>query len=94
MQFAWDDPPVVNCRAGKSYPAADHLINLVSDNVGGVKLFSSTLQHALKEERHFALAEKVPFQSKARIGPTHPSLRSQLRSRESAQMRAGLDHPA
>jgi hypothetical protein len=31
----------------------------VSDNVGGVKLFSSTLQHALVEERHFALVEAV-----------------------------------
>jgi hypothetical protein len=29
----------------------------VSDNVGGVKRFSSTLQHALVEERHFALDE-------------------------------------
>src|SRR5690242_11867867 len=28
-----------------------------SDNVGGVKQFSSTLQHALEEERHFALVE-------------------------------------
>jgi hypothetical protein len=61
------------------------MINRVSDNVGGVKLFSSTtLQHALKEERHFALVEKVPAPTKARIvivsgqelGPTHPSLRS------------------
>jgi hypothetical protein len=34
----------------------------ISDNVGGVKHFSSTLQHALNEERHFALAEEVPFQ--------------------------------
>jgi hypothetical protein len=34
----------------------------VSDNVGGVKFFLSTQQHALNEERHFALAEEVPFQ--------------------------------
>jgi hypothetical protein len=27
----------------------------ISNNVGGVKGFSSTLQHALEEERHFAL---------------------------------------
>src|ERR1039458_6931326 len=33
----------------------------VSDNVGCVKQFSSTLQHALVEERHFALAEAVAF---------------------------------
>jgi hypothetical protein len=34
----------------------------VSDNVGGVKQFSSTLQHGLEEERHFALVEEVLFQ--------------------------------
>src|SRR5712692_6106981 len=33
----------------------------VSDNVGGVKHFSSTLQHALREERHFALMDGVAF---------------------------------
>jgi hypothetical protein len=33
------------------------VINRVSDNVGGVKQFSSTLPHALGEERHFALEE-------------------------------------
>src|SRR5579859_1294390 len=31
--------------------------NAISNNVGGVKHFSSTLQHALVEERHFALVE-------------------------------------
>ena len=31
--------------------------NRLSDNVGGVKQFSVTLQHALVEERHFALDE-------------------------------------
>jgi len=58
--------------------------NPLSDNVGGVKYFSSTLQYALRKERHFALLEKVPYPTKARIvivsgqelGPTHPSLRS------------------
>jgi hypothetical protein len=30
----------------------------VSDNVGGVKRFLSTLSHALGEERHFALLEE------------------------------------
>lgn len=59
-------------------------INPFSDNVGCVKHFSNTLLHALEEERHFALSEKVPCPTKARIvivlgqelGPTHPSLRS------------------
>jgi hypothetical protein len=36
-------------------------LNRLSDNVGGVKQFSSTLQHALVEERHFALVEAVAF---------------------------------
>ena len=31
----------------------------VSYNVGGVKYFSSIPQHALGEERHFVLVEKV-----------------------------------
>ena len=35
--------------------------NRLSDNVGGVKQFSSTPQHALVEERHFALVEAVAF---------------------------------
>jgi hypothetical protein len=43
------------------------MINRLSDNVGGVKRFSSTLRHALREERHFALVEKVPHPTKARI---------------------------
>jgi hypothetical protein len=34
----------------------------ISNNVGSVKHFSSTLQHALGEERHFALVEEVPIQ--------------------------------
>jgi len=34
----------------------------VSDNVGGVKPFSATLPRALEQERHFAVAEEVPFQ--------------------------------
>ena len=36
-------------------------INRVSDNVGSVKWFSSTLQHALEEERHFALVDGLLF---------------------------------
>ncbi len=35
--------------------------NRVSDNVGAVKQFSSTLLRALGEERHFALVEAVAF---------------------------------
>jgi hypothetical protein len=38
------------------------MLSGVSDNVGRVKLFSATLPHALEQERHFALAEEVPFQ--------------------------------
>jgi hypothetical protein len=55
-----------------------------SDNVGGVKLFVSTLQHALNEERHFALDDSFALPTKARsviisgqeLSPTHASLRS------------------
>jgi hypothetical protein len=36
-------------------------INRVSDNVGAVKKFLSTLLLALIEERHFALVEAVAF---------------------------------
>jgi hypothetical protein len=34
----------------------------LSDNVGGVNQVSSTRQHALGEERHFALVEELPIQ--------------------------------
>src|SRR6266852_6516565 len=33
----------------------------ISDNVGGVKHFSSTLTHALRRARHFALVEGLAF---------------------------------
>jgi hypothetical protein len=33
----------------------------ISDIVGGVKLFRSTLRHVLGEERHFALVEAFAF---------------------------------
>ena len=36
----------------------------LSDNVGGVKHFSSTLLYALREERHFALVEGVAFSNR------------------------------
>src|SRR5271170_6893214 len=39
------------------------LTNRLSDNVGGVKHFLSTLQPALREERHFALVDGVAFPS-------------------------------
>jgi hypothetical protein len=42
--------------------ASEFLITGVSDNVGGVKPFLATLPRALEQERHFALAEEVPFQ--------------------------------
>jgi len=43
------------------------LQNRLSDNVGGVKNFLSTLLYPLEEERHFALAEKqLPVPTKAR----------------------------
>ena len=38
----------------------------LSDNVGGVKHFSRTLQRALGEERHFALVDGLPFPTTAR----------------------------
>jgi hypothetical protein len=41
--------------------------NRISDNVGGVKHFSSPLLDALEEERDFALAEKqLPVLTQAR----------------------------
>ena len=59
----------------------------VSNNVGGVKHFSSILLHALEEERHFALVDVCAFQPGLasnrwgqELSPTHPSLRSQPRS--------------
>ena len=45
----------------------------VSDNVGGVKAFSSILRHALRKERHFALVEKG-------AGPTKGWHRNRFRS--------------
>ena len=56
----------------------------VSDNVGGVKQFLSTLPHALGEERHFALVEGFAFSNPGslviqlcqELDPTHASLRS------------------
>src|SRR5713101_2977819 len=56
----------------------------VSNNVGGVKHFLSTLQHARGTVRHFALVENVTIQprlarnqvSGQELSPTHASLRS------------------
>ncbi len=39
----------------------------ISNNVGGVKHFSSTLLHALGEERHFALVGGLRFPTWARF---------------------------
>ena len=39
----------------------------VSDNVGGVKYVSTTLPHALEEERHFALIGEVLNPTQARF---------------------------
>ncbi len=38
----------------------------ISDNVGGVKHFSSAAPHALGEERHFALVDGLRFPTWAR----------------------------
>jgi hypothetical protein len=46
---------------GNSTDFPQLLQNRLSDNVGAVKKFLSTLQHALVEERHFALVEAVAF---------------------------------
>jgi hypothetical protein len=66
--------------------AGQLLLNRISDNVGGVKHLLSTLQHALVEERHFALVEGVALLHQPRLarnpysglelGPTQASLRS------------------
>jgi hypothetical protein len=59
----------------------------ISNNVGGVKYFLSALRHALGEERHLALVDGLRFPTGLasnrwgqELSPTHPSLRSQLRS--------------
>jgi len=49
------------CEKFGSWSDSQLLKNPVSDNVGGVKQFSSTLQHALGEERHFALVDGFAF---------------------------------
>ena len=57
--------------------------NRLSDNVGGVKQNWDAPRRALKQERHFALVEIVPFQPSSHVivsgqelDPTHASLRS------------------
>jgi len=55
----------------------------ISNNVGGVNRFGSTLRHALEEERPFALAEglrpptmgSLAVVAGQELGPTQPSLR-------------------
>jgi hypothetical protein len=62
----------VVCRVGEEFPKTFTLLakdaachcwrNIASLTMsGGVKQFSNTLQHALVEERHFALVEAVAF---------------------------------
>jgi hypothetical protein len=49
-------------------PVAHYWPNIViSNNVGGVKHFLSTLLHALEEERHFALVGGLRFPTWARF---------------------------
>jgi hypothetical protein len=60
----------------------------ISYNFGRCQAFLSVLTRALRRARHFALAEAVPYPTKARsqsvsgqeLSPTHPSLRSHARS--------------
>src|SRR5438445_3879111 len=49
------------CQALGCGGLSSPLINRLSDNVGGVKHFSRTLQRALGEERHFALVDGFAF---------------------------------
>jgi hypothetical protein len=51
------------CKQATAFRPSGGLLSLtgLSDNVGGVKHFLSTLLHALGEERHFALVEGVAF---------------------------------
>src|SRR5580700_230768 len=65
------------------------LQNRVSDNVGGVKHFSRTLQRALGEERHFALVEWFAFSNP---GSLVISLRSGTRSDPCISSVSNCDH--
>jgi hypothetical protein len=60
----------------------------ISNNVGGVKQFSSALRHALGEERHFALVEGCAFKPKARS----QSLRSGTQSDPTISSITNRDH--
>jgi hypothetical protein len=63
--------------------------NRLSDNVGGVKHFSRTLQRALGEERHFALVEWFAFSNP---GSLVISLRSGTRSDPCISSVSNCDH--
>jgi hypothetical protein len=63
--------------------------NRLSNNVGGVKHFLGTQQHALEEERHFALVEDVPGPTKAR---SQASFRSGTQSDPCISSNRNLDH--
>jgi hypothetical protein len=48
-------------QGGSARQNCQLVLNRLSDNVGAVKKFLSTLLLALIEERHFALVEAVAF---------------------------------
>ena len=50
-----------NRKLPRGHPVCQLVLNRLSDNVGAVKKFLSTLLLALIEERHFALVEAVAF---------------------------------
>src|ERR1039458_4600959 len=51
----------------------------ISNNVGGVKHFSSTRRHALEEERHFALVEAFAFALPTKARSQSVSVRNSVR---------------
>src|ERR1035437_977914 len=51
----------------------------ISNNVGGVKHFSSTPRHALEEERHFALVEAFAFALPTKARSQSVSVRNSVR---------------
>jgi hypothetical protein len=63
----WGENEIQDVIVGHSEAISGGLLSQhrFSDNVGGVKQLSSTLQHALVEERHFALDE-IAVPTKAR----------------------------
>src|ERR1017187_642667 len=65
---------------GSSTPAQYDCCNIpISNNVGGVKHFSSTRRHALEEERHFALVEAFAFALPTKARSQSVSVRNSVR---------------